>query len=237
MDGAAEPCELKTIDAGGISLRLAGERGDLAPLFLLIGGDGEEEGVLREARALTETPFRLASLPVENWNDALSPWPAEPVFRGGEPFGGRAEETLGVLVSRVLPALREALEAPTAPCFLLGYSLAGLFSLWSLYRTEAFAGAVSASGSLWFPGFAEYALGRSFAGRPEKLCFSLGDREKNTRNPLMARVQDDTEAVFRRVRDLGIPCTFRLDPGGHFRDPERRLGLGIAWMLDGSPEE
>ncbi len=237
MDGAAGPRELKTIDAGGISLRLAGERGDRAPLFLLIGGDGEEEGVLREAGALTDTPFRLASLPVENWNDDLSPWPAEPVFRGGEAFGGRAEETLGVLVSRVLPALREALEAPAAPCYLLGYSLAGLFSLWSLYRTEAFAGAVSASGSLWFPGFAEYALEHPFAGRPERVCFSLGDREKNTKNPLMARVQDGTEAVFRRVRTLGIPCAFRLDPGGHFRDPERRLALGIAWMLDGSPEE
>jgi predicted alpha/beta superfamily hydrolase len=230
-----EPSE--TVTAAGRTLPVYGGKGDTAPLFLLIAEGEEAASVWQAARALTSAPFRLAAFPAENWNDALSPWPAEPVFRGGEPFGGRAEETLGVLVSRVLPALREALEAPTAPCFLLGYSLAGLFSLWSLYRTEAFAGAVSASGSLWFPGFAEYALGRSFAGRPEKLCFSLGDREKNTRNPLMARVQDDTEAVFRRVRDLGIPCTFRLDPGGHFRDPERRLGLGIAWMLDGEPQE
>ncbi len=228
---------MRTIDAEKKPLRLIGERGDGAPLFLLLGGDGEEEGVWREARTLTEAPFRLASLPVGNWNDALSPWPAEPVFRGGEPFGGGAEETLECLVSRILPLLRESLEAPTAPCYLLGYSLAGLFALYALYRTAAFSGAVSASGSLWFPGFAEYALGHSFAGRPEKLCFSLGDREKNTKNPLMRRVQDCTEAIFRHVRDLGIHCAFRLDPGGHFRDPERRLGLGIAWMLNGSPEE
>ena len=228
---------MKTIEAGGKPLRLAGERGDGAPLFLLIGGDGEEEQVWREARALTETPFRLAALPVENWNDALSPWPAEPVFREGESFRGRGEETLAELVKTVLPALREALEAPTAPCFLLGYSLAGLFALYALYRTAAFSGAVSASGSLWFPGFAEYALEQPFAGSPEKLCFSLGEKEKNTKNPLMRRVQDCTESIFRHVQALGIPCAFRLDPGGHFRDAERRLGLGIAWMLDGDPQE
>ncbi len=38
-------------------------------------------------------------------------------------------------------------------------AISGLFALWALYRTDFFAGAVSASGSVWFPGFREFVLG------------------------------------------------------------------------------
>ena len=215
------------------ALRLFGERGNHAPIFLLLAEESEAEAVFRAAAARTGAPFRLASLPVENWNDELSPWPSPPVFRGGDAFGGLGDETVQRLETEVLPAARRALEAPTAPCFLLGYSLAGLLAVYALYRTESFAGAVSASGSLWYPGFRDYALSRSPAGKPEKVCFSLGEREKKTKNPRMREVQADTEAVFGHFRSLGIPCSFRLDPGGHFQDAELRLALGIVWVLEG----
>ncbi len=226
-----EPSE--TVTAAGRTLPVYGGKGADAPLFLLIAEDEEAASVWQAARALTSAPFRLAAFPAENWNDALSPWPAEAVFRGGGGFGGKAEETLDLLVRDVLPALRAGLGAPEAPCYLAGYSLAGLFAVYALYRSAAFAGAVSASGSLWFPGFREFALSRPLAGTPEKVCFSLGEREKNTKNPLMRQVQDCTEAVFGHFQALGIPCVFRPDPGGHFRDAEKRLALGIAWMLGG----
>ena len=48
-------------------------------------------------------------------------------------------------IYQVLPALREMLGAPDAPCHIVGYSLAGLFAVYALCRTDAFAGAVSCS--------------------------------------------------------------------------------------------
>ena len=35
---------------------------------------------------------------------------------------------------------------------IAGYSLAGLFALYALYKTDAFTRVASMSGSLWFPG-------------------------------------------------------------------------------------
>lgn len=58
-----------------------------------------------EVRALQDMGGTLplwAAFAVEDWNDALSPWPAPPVF-GGHGFGGRAEETLAYIQNTLIP--------------------------------------------------------------------------------------------------------------------------------------
>ena len=58
-----------------------------------------------EVRALQDMGGALplwAAFAVEDWNDALSPWPAPPVF-GGHGFGGRAEETLAYIQNTLIP--------------------------------------------------------------------------------------------------------------------------------------
>ena len=55
----------------------------------------ELERLEDEVRALQDMGGALplwAAFAVEDWNDALSPWPAPPVF-GRHGFGGHAEET------------------------------------------------------------------------------------------------------------------------------------------------
>ena len=44
-------------------------------------------------------PFLFAAVPVESWNDALSPWEAPAVW-GKQGFGGNAAETLRFLTER-----------------------------------------------------------------------------------------------------------------------------------------
>ena len=41
---------------------------------------------------------------------------------------------------------------------IAGDSMAGLFAVYALYRTQVFSRVASASGSLWYPGLLEYAL-------------------------------------------------------------------------------
>ena len=36
-------------------------------------------------------------------------------------------------------------------------------------------------------------------------------------------------------QQIGIDCTYELNPGNHFQDPEKRLAKGIAWILQ-NPE-
>ena len=214
----------RTVSAAGRQLGLYGGGG---PLLLLLTGQEGAGAVYEAARELTARPFTLAAFPVEDWDEELSPWRAEKVFRGGRDFGCGAAATLRLLEREVLPALGGGETA-----YLAGYSLAGLFALWALYESRAFAGAVSASGSLWFPGFREFAEARDFPRRPDRLYLSLGDRESRTRNPVMAAVEENTRALYELYRARGLACTFELNPGNHFRDPALRLAKGIAAICD-----
>ena len=75
---------------------------------------------------------------IKDWNQELTPWAAPAVF-GKVPFGNGAEKTLEFITSRLLPEVQENI-----PHLILGgYSLAGLFALWSGYQTDKFDGIVA----------------------------------------------------------------------------------------------
>ena len=204
---------------------------ETAPIFLLLGEE-KADRVLDCLRELTEAPVSLAACPVEDWDRDLSPWPAKAVFKGGEDFGGGGDAALARLEQTVLPAVRASLSAPEAPVYLAGYSLAGLLAAYALFRLPWLTGAVCCSGSLWFPGFLEYAEAHSPAGKPERAYLSLGDKEKKSRNPVLSRVEEDTSAFRDLLLARGTDCTFVLNPGNHFQEPDKRMALGIAWCLE-----
>ena len=201
-----------------------------APIVFLLTGDEDGAKVWGTARELTARPFSLVTVPVEDWNRDLSPWAAPRVFKGGKDFGGGADKLLETLENEIVPTVKAELRTD-APCILAGYSLAGLCVVYALYRTKAFSGVISASGSLWFPDFMEFAAARDFARKPERVYFSLGDQESKTKNPTMCRVEEDTRALNETYAAHGIKTTFELNPGNHFQDAELRLAKGVAWML------
>ena len=205
-----------------------------APIIFLLSGDEDGARVWDAARQLTARPFSLATVPVTDWNRDLSPWAARRVFKGGEDFAGGADAFLQTLEDETVPAVRAEVQTD-APCILAGYSLAGLCAVYAAYRTTAFSGVISASGSLWFPGFSEFAASRPFARKPERVYFSLGDRESRTKNPVMRLVEDNTRKLCDAYAAQGVETTFERNPGSHFQDAELRLAKGIAWILGGKP--
>lgn len=112
-----------------------------------------------EVRALQDMGGALplwAAFAVEDWNDALSPWPAPPVF-GGHGFGGHAEETLAYIQNTLIPECFTAHHlAEQTKIMLCGYSLAGLFALWAGSQSERFSAVAGVSPSVWFPGCGDY---------------------------------------------------------------------------------
>lgn len=75
------------------------------------------------------------------------------------------------------------------PVILGGYSLAGLFALWSAYQescTVKLAAAAGMSLSVWFPGWLEYMKTKQI--QTKRVYLSLGDREERTRNAAMRQV-------------------------------------------------
>lgn len=203
-----------------------------APIVFLLTGDEDGTRVWDTARQLTAQPFSLATIPVMDWNRDLSPWAARRVFKCGEDFGGGADTFLQTLENEVVPTVKTELKTD-APCILAGYSLAGLCALSAAYRTTSFTGVISASGSLWFPGFSDFAASHAFARRPERVYFSLGDKESRTKNPVMCLVEENTRMLCAAYAAQGIETTFEMNPGNHFQDAELRLAKGVAWILEG----
>ncbi len=163
-----------------------------------------------------------------DWDRDLSPWPAPKVFRGGSDFSGGADDFLRTLLTEIAPAA----EGDLSPAWrgLFGYSLAGLFSLWAMTKTDFFRRCASVSGSLWFDGFTEYLSAHPLLGQPEKVYLSLGDREEKAKNPRMQRVRAAAEEAKAILQSQGVPCTFELNAGGHFQDILERQKRAVQWM-------
>ena len=217
--------------AGGkeISLYLSDKRD--CPLIVLNTFEGGGAQVLAEARKMGGGDFNLLSIGGLDWNRDMSPWECAPVMAQDEGYAGGADSYLSLLLEEILPEGLKRLPESPSWTGIAGYSLAGLFALYALYRTDTFARAASMSGSLWFPGFGDFVRSHDMKRAPEKLYLSLGDKEAKTRNPYLKTVQENTEAAVQLYRDRGLDVTWELNPGNHFRDAELRSAKGILGIL------
>ena len=178
--------------------------------------------------SLTDKPYNLVAYKIHEWNKELTPWGAPPVF-GKEPFGNGAQETLNFIVDKLLLALTDRIMM-TTPCMLGGYSLAGLFALWTAYQTDRFEGVVAASPSVWYPKWLDYASEK----RPfvNSIYLSLGDKEEKTKNPVMSQVGNAIRKQYRLLSEQIDNTILEWNPGNHFVDSEKRMAKGFAWLLN-----
>ena len=202
-----------------------------APVIYLpvVMGDGRD--VYGRCRELDCPPFTLVAVGGLDWNRELSPWGCDGTVRDAEPFGGQAAGFLDELLNQIIPQVESSLPQPSTWRGIAGYSLAGLFALWALWQTDAFDRTASASGSLWFPGFIDYARENAMPSTPSAVYLSLGKKETKTPNRMMRHVLDDTRAMEDLLVEHGIPTTLELNPGNHFAQTNLRMARGIHWIL------
>ena len=167
----------------------------------------------------SSTTFTLVAFRIRNWNVELSPWKAPAVF-GREDFGEGASNTLCYVLDELVTRFKG-----NRYC-LGGYSLAGLFALWSGYQTDVFSSIVGASPSVWFPKWIEYADRHQM--KANRVYLSLGDKETKARNPIMARVGECIERMHKL-----LDCEKMVDwnEGNHFKDNAIRTAKGLAWAI------
>lgn len=202
-----------------------------APVVYLpvVMGDGSE--VYECCQGLDCPPFTLVAIGGLDWNRELSPWACDGTVRDSEPFGGQAAGFLDELLNQIIPQVESSLPCPPSWRGIAGYSLAGLFSLWALWQTDVFDRAASASGSLWFPGFIDYAHEYTMSNAPDAVYLSLGKKETKTPNRMMRHVLDDTRAMEELFIERDVPTTLELNPGNHFAQTDLRMARGIHWIL------
>ena len=177
----------------------------------------EEMALIRKNSAEN---FRLIAFGVSDWNRDLSPWAAPAVF-GKDDFGGRAADTLETIM--------KFCEDRTKTYYIGGYSLAGLFALWTAYQTDMFQGIAAASPSIWFPGFVDFMRERKAGSR--HIYLSLGDREEKTRNPVMAAAGEKIRTAHTLLKGQDVNCFLEWNEGNHFRDAGLRTAKAFSWVM------
>lgn len=233
------PMARKTIISGlSIYTQMSSVAG--APVIYLLGNVANH--------SLVQVPARisLVNVGVERWEENFSPWSAPRVFAKGPNFGNSAQKTLGTLINQVIPWAESDLTAPPEYRVLVGYSLAGLFSLWAGISQQVacvcqsdtapiptFQRIGAVSGSFWFPGLLGYVdqqLSRGVVNLTHAYL-SLGDREARTPNPQIMHVRENAELLASKLRDAGITSTFELNRGNHFQNVEGRLQKALNWLV------
>lgn len=202
------------------------------PLVVFNAFEDEGTAVHTELMKRTTLDFTLATINIVDWNSDLSPWAIPPVYKNDEPFTGGADAYLETLTEEIIPTIIRELGNEPEYIALAGYSLAGLFAVYAMYRTDRFAKIASASGSLWYPGFMDFVKAHKPAALPEKLYLSLGDKEARARNQIMATVEQNTVDLYEHYKSLGVEAVFEMNPGNHFQDAAQRMAKGIVWLIE-----
>ena len=186
----------------------------------------------------------LVHVGVELWEENFSPWCAPRVFAKGPNFGNDAQKTLDALINQVVPWVESELSVPPAYRVLVGYSLAGLFSLWAgvtqagvsqpcATPIPTFQRIGAVSGSFWFPGLLDY-VDQQLSGGVVGLThayLSLGDREARTPNPQIMHVRENAELLASKLENAGITSTFELNRGNHLQNVEGRLQKALDGLV------
>ena len=203
-----------------------------APLIVFNTFEGDSEDVYQALQNTGCTFLNLLVVGNIDWNHDMSPWYMPSIYSKEKSFSGGAEEYLRLLIDDILPKAKEMIEGEPKFIGIAGYSLAGLFAVYAMYKTDVFDRVASMSGSLWFYDFIEYCKRNDCRKLPDKIYFSLGDKEANTRNPVLKTVEDNTRELSEYFKKLGSEVIFELNPGNHFTDTILRSAKGIKAILD-----
>ena len=233
----ANPVARKTIISGlSIHTQMSSVAG--APIVYLLGDVADNSPV--------QVPegVSLVNIGVDLWEENFSPWCAPRVFAKGPNFGDGAQKTLDILINQVVLWAESDLTEPPAYRALVGYSLAGLFSLWAGVsqpgaphvdaHVATFKRIGAVSGSFWFPGLLDYVEQQLNGGGVVGLThayLSLGDREARTPNPQIMHVRENAELLASKLESAGITSTFELNRGNHFQNVEGRMQKALDWLI------
>ena len=216
----------------GKSVSIIGSSKSGVPIIYLNTFSDEGQKVYETAQAVSCPPFTLVAISDLDWNHDMVPWDSPPAFKNAAPCTGGADEYLRLLTEEIIPTAEKKITGVPRWRGIAGYSLAGLFALYSIYQTDLFSRVGSMSGSLWFPGMKEYIFSHEPRCRPDHMYFSLGDKESKTRNPVLKSVQQNTEEIRTFYHSKGIDTVLQMNPGNHYNRAAERTAAGIVWMLN-----
>lgn len=181
----------------------------------------------------TSKNFSLAAFKIDDWNSELTPWEM-PLLRGKGNFGNEAGKTLEFIKDKLIPSLAEFIniQEKNVKYILGGYSLAGLFSLWSGYQEDIFAGIAGVSPSVWYKDWMKFVKNNEILAK--NVYLSLGDLEEKTKHQILSKIGDNIREYIEilEISENVKNCILDWNEGNHFRDSDIRMGKGFVWLLE-----
>ncbi len=202
-----------------------------SPLIILNSYAGDGKTVMETVEKLGGKNINLLCISNLDWDSDMTPWYCPPISPKDSPCAGGADKYLGLLLEKIIPKTKEILNGEPSHLSIAGYSLAGLFALYALYKTDVFDRVASMSGSLWFPNFKEYIFSHEMRRKPKMLYLSLGDKEAKTGNQYIMTVQENTESIVEHYKSIGIDVIWEMNTGNHFKDAALRSAKGILAII------
>ena len=224
--------DMHTFTADSKSVSIFSSTESESPIIYLNTFSDEGQKVFEATQAAGCPPFTLVAISDLDWNHDMVPWDSPPAFKNAEPFTGGADNYLRLLTEKIISMAEKEILGMPSWRGIAGYSLAGLFALYAIYRTHLFSRVGSMSGSLWLPGMKDYIFSHEPKRQPDHMYFSLGDKESKTRNPVLRSVRQNTEEIHAFYQSRGIDTVFELNPGNHYTHTAERTAAGIAWLLN-----
>lgn len=218
---------MKTIHYQNRNYMILGNLKSSTFLMYLVDESNPEDYEQIYQKISNEYQLCMISVSIHDWQGELSPWPAPPIF-GKHDFAGNAAKFLAELED-FWKWFKDENNIESNQVYLCGYSLAGLFTLWASTHTNIFQKIAAVSPSVWYFNFVEYMQQNPIQTR--EVYMSLGDKEANAKNKVMATVKDCFEAVIQILQKQNIPLTYEYNPGNHFQDVELRMTKGIQKLL------
>ena len=218
---------MKTIRYQNRNYAILGDLKASTFLMYLVDESNPEDYEQIYQKISNEYQLCMISVSIHDWQGELSPWPAPPIF-GKHDFAGNAAKFLAELEG-FWKWFKDENNIESNQVYLGGYSLAGLFALWASSQTNLFTKIAAVSPSVWYFNFVEYMQQNPIQTR--EVYMSLGDKEANAKNKVMATVKACFDAVIQILQKQDIQLTYEYNPGNHFQDVELRMTKGIRQLL------
>ena len=181
-------------------------------IYLLVPQRLPEDELASIEELSTRFKTNIVAVSGMDWNSDMTPWQAPAVKEGV--FGGHASQFLERLREDLFFNLEHSLKIDKPKRYLMGLSLAGIFSVWAGVRKDLFEGVAAISGSFWYDGFTEW-LERQEKLNCVRFYICLGEKEKVTKVKRFANIEKDTMKAVEILLGKGADVTFEMTEGGH----------------------
>lgn len=67
--------------------------------------------------------------------------------------------------------------------------------------------------------------------RTPKVYLSLGGKEENAKNKVLATVGEAIRSQYSALKEQGVTTILEWNEGNHFVDSGKRVGKALAWLF------